>query len=409
MYKTIQFNKFLLYAILASFTFVLIALTNRENGMYAVQIFVQALCLLIFFLRLKIDGPIAKILLMMLCACWLQVFFNSNHFRYSTVVYTSLFVFTFLVYRRLLETVNPPLETFVRWIKIVLFSFFVVLIVQQIQSLNGFSVFNYASDGVTKFKLNSLASESSNLTMVVCAYFFTYIKCREIQCKGKYNFSKCLKKDLMVWISFIYTSLTCASMSGFIAVAVFMLYFVNKRNVKYVIIAVAIFVLIVPLFAFFQIFDLTRLEHFLSILMSFDPMTLIEEDPSAACRVIPYWVYIQSINPIDIHFWIGHGIDQAESVSKHLILSSKYTRETIDLSRNIGSTNITAFFYDYGFVAALLFIKSLKRIVSDKWKSYEMFMYVALFAVLPINHRTLWLFLMLMTTIRYYKRNESSV
>lgn len=398
-----QVKKIFFFWILASFSFVLVAFVDRRTGLYTIQILAQILCAALFVLRYNSLDSIGRSLLIVFFFCFAQMFINPSFFRMSTCAYTFLFFVSFIVYRQLLREGVVTYEAFLYWLKIALILYSSVLFIQQIQSLTGMPVFNLRSNLISKFKLNSLTSEPSNLAIVVPAYFFTYIKMREIQYHRKYNITADIKSDLLVWFLFFYTSFSCGSMSAFFAAAVILMYFINKNNFKYVAITIASFMVILPLFAYFQIFNFDRLEAFLQALFAFNPISLINIDPSSACRIIPYYIYVQSIDPFDWRFWLGHGIDQAENASRFLILTTKYNMETVDLTRNIGAINITSFFYDYGFFAAVFFLTALKKSITKKWLSYEMFFYIAVFSIVAMNHRVLWLFLMLMTTVSYFK------
>lgn len=390
-------ERLLFYLILSSFSFVFMGLVDLKNSINYFQFFTEILCFILLFFKYRRLNKTSVLLFLLVIVCWGQYFFNPSSFRSSTVLYTVLFASVFFVFSQVLKKNVVQLDEFVEFIKLALIIYSVVLLVQQIQSLSGLIVFNLNSDKSSRFKLNSLSWESSNLSLLVPAYFFVYIKCREIQLRTKYSISRCIYKDKIVWFCFLYLCLTCGSMSGLISVCVTMSYFINKKNIIYVVMGCVLAVMLVPLLAIFDVFKIERLYNLWNAVLSMDYKTIIIVDASAACRIIPYWVYVNSVNFADWHFWLGHGIDQAEIIAKNLIISDYF-------ERNIGATNITSFFYNYGLISTFLFMKFLKQSISKHWLSFKMFFYFALFSIVSLNHHVLWLFIFLMVTLKFFEQ-----
>ncbi len=349
----------------------------------------------------RIDN-IGRLLICIVLVCLLQSILNPATFRLTTVAYTMLFVAVFITYRILLNKEIVQLDTFMIIIKYALVLYSIVLLVQQVQSLANLEIFNVNSDHSSKFKLNSLTWESSNLCLIAPAYFISFIKCREIQLARRYNIKTDIKNDRLVWLLFMYLQLTCGSMTGFIVIVAVMLYFFKLKNIFSIGVSgiVAMFI-VLPMITQYEVFNFDRIKQLYDVIFTLDPTVISMMDASSACRIVPTIVYFQSVDILDWQFWLGRGVDSLEEISKYLIINDNF-------ERNIGATNILSFFYDYGIIAGCLFLVALKRSISTNWLSYTMLLYLVIYSVSPINHHKLWIFLILLSTVQYFEKQYNT-
>lgn len=393
-----RIDEILFTFILITFSFIIHSfMYEGSTTLYLPQVAIEVICFLYMVINLRRIDNIGRLLIGMVVVCLLQSILNPATFRLTTVAYTMLFVAVFIAYRILLNKRIVRLDAFLVIIKYALILYAIVLLIQQVQSLANLEIFNVNSDRSSKFKLNSLTWESSNLCLIVPAYFISYIKCREIQLARRYNIKRDFKADRLVWLLFLYLQLTCGSMTGFIVIVAVMLYFFKLKNIFSIGVSgiIAMFI-VLPMITQYEVFNFDRIKQLYDVIFTLDPTVISMMDASSACRIVPTMVYFQSIDLSDWQFWFGRGVDSLEEISKYLIINDNF-------DRNIGATNIFAFLYDYGIIAGLLFLVALKRSISSKWFSYVMFLYLAIYSVSPINHHKLWIFLILLSTVKYFE------
>ncbi len=397
-------RSWVLFVILTVFAFILRDLHSPSNkAIYYPQLIVETLSLvsLPFVIRKIRRYEILFFLLILLMLS--QYIFHHQSFRISTVLYTMLLGSSFLFFSRLFkyETIKvAQFRGFIKWMIIVLA---LVLFIQQVQTVIGIEVFNLVSDGSSKFKLNSLAKESSKLALMVPLLLYTYITLREIELNHKYVIKKEIFHDRNVWLLAIYTGFTCGSMTAFIAFPFFFIRFLNFRNTNLfsIVLFFILFILFVPFLGEYDIIRMDRIIELFSALSTGDIKIVIDEDPSAACRIVPTWLFFNSFSIFDFSTWLGHGIDASKDICTFMITD----REEVD----IGAMNIFSLFYDYGLVAGIIWIQFVKSIISQKWVSYEMFIYVGLFYSVTINHHLIWLFLMLMYVLKQFRMSSYNI
>lgn len=227
----IQIKAITIFAILAAFTFIFKDLTSMTNkAIYYPQFVVEVISIISLpFLIHKIreyEVLLGLLVLIMLS----QYILHRESFRISTVLYTLLLGGTFAYFARLIDNATLKVYYFKRFVKFSLALLSVVLFIQQVQSIIGVEVFNIVSDMSSKFKLNSLAKESSKLALTAPLLLFLYTSVREIEMQRDYVLGKDFYKDKVVWVLALYLGFTCGSMTAFIAFPVFMLKFVEKKN-----------------------------------------------------------------------------------------------------------------------------------------------------------------------------------
>lgn len=166
--------------------------------------------------------------------------------RWSTVLYSVMFCFTFLAYDQLLyqKSLNP--KNYQKLLKYLIITYFIVLVIQQFCVLTGLPIFNVSNyDASSPWKLNSLSAEPAHSGRVVALLMYCYISIKEILFKRNYNFSIDFKVDKWVWISFIWTMITMNSGTAFLFLFIFLLKFLSfKRIIQFILISSMLFIFI---------------------------------------------------------------------------------------------------------------------------------------------------------------------
>lgn len=334
--------------------------------------------------------------------------FHPESFRMNSYIYTIGFFLLFLSFDTVIQKNAIPVKTFGKFLRFLIYAYAFVLFIQQLQVIMGLKPINLSSFGgrdENALKLNSLAIEPSNVGLIMPCTMFCYMKVQEImRNEVKYNPKNILHGDLKVWIFFLYVTLGCGSMTSFFSVAVLALYFVNKRNAKYVPLIVAFLVGMV--YGLMKISPKMneRIQNLFSIDYSSTAM-IVDSDASSSVRIVPYILYFKSVG-LNSETLFGHGMDALEEAANINIL----TRDRIINEDRVGANSLINTFYDYGLICGILFLMFILRNIAPKFKSFETLFYFLVFMMLSMNHFVLWGVIFSMMTVKRYNmlRNNSN-
>lgn len=305
--------------------------------------------------------------------------------RMSTFYYSALFLLTFILYYNLVY-INKVfgIEQFIGLIKIVIYAYAIVLILQQFFYLIGIRympLINLMNQPYySLFRLNSLAIEPSHAGRLLAVYFYAFLKLIEYK-EGSAPSIKMLWKDYRILIiAFLYTMIGIGSSTAFIALAILLLYFLKRQYVLLVIcIAIAIYLLI-PIINFEP---LNRAVNIFHATMSGDVEIVTKTDNSAATRVN---IILNTINNLDLtksETWFGRGIDSNVNVENAVVSAIN----------------------DYGLISYIFKLILFFSCCFNSLFSLEIIMFILLFSFNIGNIAYGWATLMIFSTIKYFKYN----
>lgn len=386
--------------IIVSFTTVLYFFVNNAiNQLMLGIMYVSPFLLILFFPYFKKDETP---LILLLLSIWIAGLLHISTFRISTLIYSSLFITTFLLYRRMLYKNIMSTKFFLDLVKIIIYAYAIILIVQQISTLLNIPVFNKCWDFSNKFKLNSLALEPSHIGRILLLLQFAFISVKETILGHKYSLINGFKEDKIIWIAFLYVMITSGSVTCLISLFLLSLYFLGLKKT---ITAIPIILIIILLFFIFidtetllKFEAVNRLNTLLPVLYTFNTDLISETDLSASARVSPIIFYFDLIDISSLSFWFGQGID-----------FSKNTLITILLGHESEQGNATgglfpAFFLDYGIITGAFFLYALRKMTLSYFFSFPMFLWLFVFIASPFNTYVQWAFFIIMATVLYFKQ-----
>lgn len=306
--------------------------------------------------------------------------------RMSTFYYSALFLLTFILYYNLVY-INKvfEIEQFIGLIKIVIYAYAIVLILQQFFCLIGIRyvpLINLMNQPYYNlFRLNSLAIEPSHAGRLLAVYFYAFLKLIEYK-EGSTPSIKMLWKDYRILIiAFLYTMVGIGSGTAFIALAILLLYFLKRQYVLLVIcVAIAIYLLI-PIINFEP---LNRAVNIFHATMSGDVDIVTKTDNSAATRVN---IILNTMNNLDLtksETWFGRGIDSNINVENAVVSAIN----------------------DYGLISYILKLILFFSCCFNSLFSLEIIMFILLFSFNIGNIAYGWATLMIFSTIKYFKHNR---
>jgi hypothetical protein len=327
---------------------------------------------------------------------------NYSSFRISTIMYTSLFLLSFMFYRRGLTSGEISAKRYFNVIRWLIYAYFIVLVIQQFCVITGLPVLNKILGGgevaAGIYKLNALAAEPSHLARVITILMFSYVKMRECFIGCKYRLWKDGKQDIWIWLMFLYVLLFSGSSTAFVVLPVFILYFLSWRNAF---IFVAVFLVGLSSLAWLSDFEpIQRVVRLTEAVLQWDLETMYAADHSGAMRIAPLVIYIQSYLDISsISFLIGEGIDYSEIFS--------YIIPGVHEGAMIGGIFPTMIM-NSGAVAFAMFIWMFKKYAVLKIFSYQTLLWLVLFSMTGINNYMIWLFFILFMTHNYFNKQYLS-
>lgn len=387
-----KFFRYWQILLIIAFTTMLypIAVGPFSGLMLAIIFFSGIFSFLIFPTIRKDNLPLALLFIFML----FSAFLHFDSFRFSTVAYSFLLISTFACFRRLLETNTLNVYQYLRIIHYIVYAFAIVLLVQQVSILIGIPPFNRCWAFPNPFKLNSLAHEPSYVGATLSLLMYSHLKLWQKLTKCK-NIKIDILTNKYLWISYLYVSTTNGSSWTIFTFFLMLAYLLRKKRFSLLLLCIVG----VGFFSFINLESIERLIHFIPAIFSGDTELISGVDLSAAARINPLLYYFQDFNLRAFDFWFGYGVDFAKLT---LIVRLLGTDEYLEQGNATGG--MFSFFYDYGFVALLLFFYSLKKYALEKWISFPFVLWLFFFLFVGFNTYLTWMFFMIMAAIKHYEQ-----
>lgn len=381
-----------IYGIIFVFTIILQWFVN-ENAQYVpMLLFMYISPFLLLWKMGKYTFRVSHVFLFLTIGMMFASFFTDrSSFRISTVLYSILFILTFICYEIILREAKISLCSFKKVLAYIVYAYSIVLVIQQVSIVLGIPVFNQCWEFESIFKLNSLAIEPSNIAPVLSIVLYTYYRfyCLEKNVT-RMGLRMFYKDNRSVILSFLYVMTTCGSVSCIISIFVLLLLFINKRT--FVTFSIIIAIGITILFSINTPVT-ERIGHLISSFDSLDVQALYSIDQSASARIAPFLLLLKDFNLLDWNFWLGHGCDYSEKYFSLSLLGYETGEQ--------GIGGIIRIIYDYGFLCFIFYMGALSKYT--RCFSYDMLMYFAVFFIIPFNHYLTWLFWFLIVTFDYYE------
>ncbi len=392
--------KLLFFTLAVTFTLFI-----GDGGKNFLLIGVMALSPIYFFIHKVKRDRVVLAFIAFVFYITVSAFYNLEHFRANSFFYTVFFVVSFLVLRDGIIRGYFEIELLTKKIKWIIYAYFIVLLIQQFCVLAHLPVINQIAFYENPWKLPSLALEPSHLPRFLFFLMYAYLSLRDVvlsKCGGKTE----IKKDRLVWISYFWCMLTCGSTTALLFVC---LIFLRGGKISFAKVMIAVggcFVLTAVALLVVDTSLINRAILFVQSLATLSIDKIDAVDHSAAYRIAPFFAYLKNINILDLHFWLGSGLDTGRAFCQRFmfILSND---AAYDKGVNIGG--MVAFVVDYGF----LFIVFLGYAIYQSVKKCDdkIILLVWLFSsfVESINMQMFWFSLILLVCVGYYTKKYNSV
>lgn len=308
-------------------------------------------------------------------------------FRAYSYLYGLSLILFYLGNLYLLKLSRLTIEQYKKFLKTIIYAYFIVLIIQQIQFFFGQDNF-FNKISAREYSFNVLATEPSYAATIVIYLFYTYIKIQEFLCRGSYSLNV-FKKEKMLWFVFLYEMLTIGSAYGILFLIIFLLTFLN---IKYL-----WFVIIIPVFLFLIAYE----NNYLPLLRIINTVTsinfndkdysdLISADHSAAVRLIPFFIFLRDW---EFFTFFGKGMDFSAELFPKLVIG-------VERGTKAGWF-LPSFIIDYGVVNFLLIMMGIY--INGISRLFSLGSLILLFALIntSFNTQLFWSIVTLLSINKY--------
>ena len=339
------------------------------------------------------------LILFMLSIIFSPLINHPETMRWSTVIYSCMFIISFITYKHLLYKDIFRIENFEKLIRYLIYAYTLVLIIQQLCVLLGLPIFNLSNYNPSEpWKLNSLTSEPSHSARIMGLLMFSFLLIKQSILNRKYSFSIDFKSDRIVWISFFWTMLTMNSGTAFLFLIIIFSMFLNIKNLLGLIFS---FIVVIFIVSFFDINTFERTFKIFEAILTSDINKIVIADPSASVRIVPIILLSQLVNVTSLNDWFGYGIDHVSTILSNLIhiagMPDKWT-----------GGGMLLIWIEYGFLSFLLFSFVSFKLIFEKGNLLTIVFWFFLIFLYGVNSQIVWITIILLFTTKYFKKKRNT-
>lgn len=385
-----KFRKQQIWLIICSMaTFFTLAASGPKNNILIVVMVLLAIPYLLSFRIAKAWEALLYLLLALIT--FTAVIRHPETLRISTLLYSALFVMTYVQYMRIATTKSFNPIMYVKILKFLMIAFLATLLIQQALYIAGLPIFNYRVGDLSNLKFNSLASEPAYAAKITFLLMLSFLSVREIELGRTYNIATDFKNDKYWWLIFLYQMIGTGSSFAIVAILLLLLKFSNRKS---------ILIVITCIFILFQIanhFEIVRVQRLILLskaVATLDINKMFEADISGAFRVAPTIKYLTSFEFNNSDFWFGGGIDCAQNNLRSI-------HDAVNQDEGFYVGLFPFFPWDYGLIATLLLFGIVFYFsISSK---VDILIWLMVSSDAPFNTQLFWVTLILMSTNKLTK------
>ena len=111
-------------------------------------------------------------------------------------------------------------------------------------------------------------------------------------------------------------------------------------------------------------------------------------------RIAPMFVLAKFVEIFSLNGLVGHGIDSTAGFMSYHIAG---------LKSGVGGGGLASVWYDYGFITFSLFVAFTLKAVDALESAANFGLWVVVVFLSPMNNQMVWLFVILFSTLSYYR------
>jgi hypothetical protein len=390
MQKQKQINIWIIICSMATF----FTFSMGEGGINYILITVMSIfSVLLIFPYPKIEKH-ELIFYILLGLMLIAAYRHEKTFRIATILYSLMFVSTFIYYYRLLKENVVTKELYLKIIKFLIWIFFITMLVQQFCLILNIPIFNYRIGEDSSLKFNSLASEPSYFGKIIILLMLSYISTKEITLGRAYDLIKDTKVDKVIWLIFLYQIFLCGSSFAILLLLVLLLKYIKMKMSGIVFLIFMIIGLFIVVKSYKPIVT-ERLLTVSEVFFTFDEDKIFLADQSGAFRIVPTIIYVKKFDTFDVDLWFGKGIDYTKRVMPDLMMALD------DVDFNVGL--FPSFLWDSGIFATIVLILIVFKFAIFKKSFFDFLLFFVIILDAPFNTQLFWITLIFMSTNKFLK------
>ncbi|NTW52162.1 MAG: hypothetical protein HGB22_06195 [Chlorobiaceae bacterium] len=393
--STSFYIRLLLFLFSTAFSFA-VALDQKNYLVVGIMV-ISSVFFFVSFSRFSTGEVYVYIFYFSLLFCLLRY---PKSFREITLLYTLIFVLTFVVYLRILNAGILEYRSYLILLRNLIYAYFIVLVLQQICVILNYPIINYILGDSEELKLNALAPEPSLSARIVMILFYSFICMREIELRRPYQLFRDSLVDWLPWFCFLYLMLTMGSATALFLLVLFVFVrFFSIPMLLYIFIAALIFYVVS--FKSYDSIPLQRIMTFGTAFLTNSPENIIFADHSASIRVLPIYYYLGDVNVFSTDFWLGKGIDYNKYMFPVLIPG-------LNDDASVGGI-FPSLFLNHGMISGLLLILMVYKNCLSRFWSYSALLSAILVYSCGLNTQMSWLVFMLLAANRFFGKSNLSL
>ncbi len=382
-----------IYLILFSITIYPAPFLNKDTGMSYLLVIVMFFSACSIINKQKFFKTELTLYVFLIFLWVFPLLSNSSSFRFSTVMFTTLYVVSYIAYMKSLNRGFFSLEKYIFFLRAVIIAYFCMLVIQQLCVLFDFPVLNannYSPHNA--WKLNALSAEPSHSARIIGVLMYSHLIMTELVNGKKFTLINYVMKDKLLMLSFLWSSLTMGSGTAFLMLALLILRLFHLKDIWLMILLIGIGGVVVSNLDM-QAFE--RFTNFATAVMSLNNEKMILADHSASVRVVPFIIAADKLNIFSLSGIIGNGIDFTKS-----FMSIEFPGVKDDFTGG----GLLSFALEFGWPLCLIFLYvTFKQMVINTEPLTFVFWFIFI-AISGINEPLLWFSLFLLSTNKYFKR-----
>lgn len=351
-----------------------------------VKIGVMALAPLVFLLRYGIVSHATLLGLSYWLWCYFSSLLNGDQ-RFSTIGFLGMYIITFIVYYNLLHDGVFSFQYFKRLLRILLMTFGIVLVIQQMCLLVGIRTMPIVNLNnqvyLSLTKLPSLTMEPSHTARLLAVMALCYWRMYEME-RGEKPTIRLIFQGEMKYpmLLFIWSMLTMGSGTAFIAIGILSFYFITKKTFIYII---PLFVLMYFLAGTMGLSQFERANRLVKASTTGEINEIQDADGSGASRIIPLVNTLTKTDLTKKETWVGKG---SVKIDKLWWTKTDYKISVID---------------QYGMIGFIITMFLVYRCIIGRFFSIETLLFLGLLGMSVGNVYYLWGCFMLFAGVRYFQ------
>lgn len=379
-------NKFWATLLLLVFCIQLVFIEGA--GISSLKVTIMAICPLIFLFKVPFLSPAFRWGILYFISC-LLISLLHGQMRFSTIGYLGLFIGMYITYYNLIYSKSFTLTYFIKLVQVLIISFGVCLLLQQISILIGIRNFPFINLVNQNFlaidKLPSLTIEPSHSARILTALMLAYIKCNEIKNDTPFKISHFFtKENKWTTLCFFWPMFTMGSGTAFMGLGILSIYFITKRNFLYII---PIFLLMLTIGEIIGIKQMQRATNLLeATILTGDVETMHKTEGSGAIRIIPVINTFTDVDLFDQETWLGKGTQSKE-------YAKDFWKRTTDKIIIVEQ---------YGLLTFIISLLLVFKCAIYRFFSIETLIFIGLLGLSIANVYYSWSIMMVFTTIKYF-------